>query len=261
MDPFGLPDTGTVALLVAVAFVAGWVDAVAGGGGLLQLPTLLLVLPEATPVQALATNKTSSIAGTAAATVTYSRRVRPDVRTALPMVAAAILGSALGALTARNLPADVFRPIIVVLLAGVWLWTLLRPAMGMEQRLRWEGRRRHYWVATLGGLGIGFYDGMLGPGTGSFLLILLVGLLGYSFLNASSTAKVVNLGTNAAAMVVFALSGSVLWALGLCMALGNVLGGAIGARTAMRRGSGFVRIVFLVVVGVLILRLGWDVRG
>lgn len=261
MDAFGLPDAGTVALLVAVAFVAGWVDAVAGGGGLLQLPTLLLVLPEATPVQALATNKTSSIAGTAAATATYARRVRPDVRTALPMVAAAILGSALGALTARSLPAEVFRPIIVVLLAAVWLWTLLRPAMGMEQRLRWEGRRRHYWVATLGGLGIGFYDGMLGPGTGSFLLILLVGLLGYSFLNASSTAKVVNLGTNAAAMIVFALSGSVLWVLGLCMALGNVLGGAIGARAAVRRGSGFVRIVFLVVVGVLILRLGWDVVG
>ncbi len=258
MDPFALPDAGTVALLVAVAFVAGWVDAVAGGGGLLQLPTLLLVVPEATPVQALATNKMSSIGGTAAATATYASRVRPDVRTAVPMVAAAIVGSALGAVTARSLPAEVFRPIIVVLLAAVWLWTLLRPAMGMEQRLRWAGRPRHYWVAALGGLGIGFYDGMLGPGTGSFLLILLVGLLGYSFLSASSTAKVVNLGTNAAAMIVFALSGSVLWVLGLAMAAGNVLGGAIGARTAVRRGSGFVRVVFLAVVGVLILRLGWD---
>jgi uncharacterized protein len=261
MDPLGLPDSGTLVLLIAVAFVAGWVDAVSGGGGLLQLPTLLIVLPEATPVEALATNKTSSMAGTAAATATYTRRVRPDVRTALPMVATAIVGSALGALTARTLPAEVFRPIIVALLAAVWLWTLARPAMGMEQRLRWEGRRRHYWIAALGGLVIGFYDGMLGPGTGSFLLILLVGLLGYSFLNASSTAKVVNLGTNAAAMVVFALSGSILWLLGLCMALGNVLGGVIGARTAMRRGSGFVRLVFLIVVGVLILRLGWDLVG
>ncbi|HAN70544.1 MAG TPA: hypothetical protein DCQ36_03010, partial [Actinobacteria bacterium] len=139
-----------------------------------------------------------------------------------------------------------------------WLWTLLRPTMGLEQDLRWSGRRRHYVIAALGGLVIGFYDGLLGPGTGSFLLILLVGVLGYSFLDASATAKVVNLGTNAAALVVFAATGSILWVLGGLMAVGNILGGVIGARTAMRRGSGFVRVVFLVVVGALILRLAWD---
>lgn len=258
VEALALPDTGTLVLLVAVAFVAGWVDAVAGGGGLLQLPALLLAVPEASPVQALATNKASSIAGTSAATYTYTRRVRPDVRTALPMVVAAIAGSALGALTARALPADVFRPVIVALLVVVWVWTLVRPSMGMEQSLRWSGRRRHYAVATVGGLVIGFYDGMLGPGTGSFLLILLVGVLGYSFLNASATAKVVNLGTNGAAMVVFAATGSVLWVLGAVMAVGNLLGGILGARAAIRRGSAFVRVVFLAVVGVLILRLAWD---
>ncbi len=258
MNALALPDTGTLVLLVVVAFAAGWVDAVAGGGGLLQLPALLLAVPEAAPVQALATNKASSIAGTAAATYTYTRRVRPDVRTALPMVVAAIAGSALGALTARAVPAEVFRPVIVGLLVAVWLWTLLRPSMGMEQSLRWSGRKRHDAVATAGGLVIGFYDGILGPGTGSFLLILLVGVLGYSFLNASATAKVVNLGTNGAAMVVFAATGSVLWVLGAVMAVGNVLGGILGARTAIRRGSAFVRWVFLAVVGVLILRLAWD---
>lgn len=258
MDALALPDTGTVLLLVAVAFVAGWVDAVAGGGGLLQLPALLLAVPEAAPVQALATNKSSSIAGTAAAALTYTRKVRPDIRTALPMVVAAIIGSALGAMTARAVPADVFRPVVVVLLVAVWFWTLLRPSMGMEQQLRWSGRRRHYAVATAGGLVIGFYDGILGPGTGSFLLILLVGVLGYSFLSASATAKVVNLGTNVAAIAVFAATGSVLWLLGLVMACGNLLGGILGARTAIRRGSPFVRWVFLAVVGVLILRLAWD---
>lgn len=257
MEAVSLPDAGTIALLVAVAFAAGWVDAVAGGGGMLQLPALLLALPEATPVQALATNKASSIAGTAAATATYARRVRPDVRTALPMAVTAVLGSVLGALAASRLPAEAFRPLIVILLAAVWLWTLVRPAMGREQNLRWRGRR-HYLVAAAGGLIIGCYDGLLGPGTGSFLLILLVGVLGYSFLQASATAKVVNLGTNAAAMVVFAATGSVLWLLGGLMALGNLLGGVLGARTALRRGSGFVRSVFLVVVGILILRLAWD---
>ena len=261
MDPFALPDAPTLVLLIAVAIAAGWVDAVSGGGGLLQLPALFIALPDAEPVQALATNKASSIAGTAAATATYSRRVRPDVRTALPMVLAAIIGSALGAITASRLPADVFRPMIVVLLVIVWVWTLVRPGMGMETSLRWQGRRRHYVVATAAGLVIGMYDGLLGPGTGSFLLIVLVSVLGYSFLQASSTAKVVNLGTNAAAMVVFAATGSVLWVLGGLMAVGNVVGGVIGARMAIRRGSQFVRLVFLAVVGVLILRLAWDLIG
>ena len=257
MPELAVSDPGLIALLCAVAFIAGWVDAVAGGGGLLQLPALLLAMPEAAPVQLLATNKASSIAGTSAAAVTYRRRARPDLRTALPMVVTAIVGSALGAAAAGLLPVAVFRPVIVVALAAVWLWTLLRPSLGMEQRLRWDGRR-HQIVAAAGGLVIGFYDGILGPGTGSFLLIMLVGVLGYSFLNASSTAKIVNLGTNAAALVVFAITGSVLWALALAMAAGNLLGGVLGARMAIRRGSGFVRIVFLVVVGLLILRLGWD---
>lgn len=258
MEAFGLPDLPTLLLLIAVAVAAGWIDAVSGGGGLLQVPALLIALPDAAPVQALATNKMSSIAGTAAATTAYSRRVPPDVRTALPMVVAAIVGSAMGAATASRIPASSFRPVIVVLLVGVWIWTLVRPGMGMQQSLRWQGRRRHYAVATLAGLVIGFYDGILGPGTGSFLLIVLVGILGYSFLQASSTAKVVNLGTNAAAIVVFAMSGSVLWVLGALMAVGNLAGGVVGARMAIRRGSEFVRLVFLAVVGVLILRLAWD---
>lgn len=258
MDPLALPDAGTVVLLVVVAMAAGWVDAVSGGGGLLQLPALLIALPEAEPVQALATNKASSIAGTAGATATYSRRVRPDVRTALPMVVAAVAGSVVGAITASHLPAAIFRPIIVLLLFIVWVWTLVRPGMGMETSLRWQGRRRHYVVATIAGLVIGMYDGLLGPGTGSFLLIMLVSVLGYSFLQASATAKIVNLGTNAAAMVVFAAAGSVLWVLGALMAVGNVTGGIIGARMAIRRGSEFVRLVFLVVVALLIMRLAWD---
>jgi uncharacterized membrane protein YfcA len=259
VDPLALPDLQTVLLLCLVAALAGWVDAVSGGGGLLQLPALFLALPEAAPVQALGTNKLSSIVGTSAAAATYARKAPPDVRTAMPMVIAAILGAAAGAATASRIPADVFRPLVVVLLVAVWLWTLLRPQMGRTQQLRWQGRRRHYAVATVAGLVIGFYDGLLGPGTGSFLLIVLVAVLGYSFLNASSTAKVVNLGTNLAALVVFAASGSVLWLLGLLMGACNLAGAVVGARMAIRRGSEFVRMVFLVVVAVLILRLGWDV--
>jgi uncharacterized membrane protein YfcA len=258
VSALALPDTWVVICLCLAAAAAGWVDAVSGGGGLLQLPVLLIAFPTAAPVTALATNKLSSIMGTSAATATYWRKARPDVRTALPMALAAFIGAAVGALIASHVPAAAFRPLIVVMLAIVWVWTLVNPAMGQIQDLRWSGHRRHYVIATLAGLAIGFYDGMIGPGTGSFLLIVLVAGLGYSFLNASSTAKVVNLGTNLAALIVFGLTGSVLWLLGLLMGVCNVLGAVIGARMAIARGSQFVRVVFLSVVGLLILRLGWD---
>jgi uncharacterized membrane protein YfcA len=252
-------DLWTLAALLVAAFAAGWVDAVTGGGGMLQLPALLVALPQQSPVQALGTNKLSSIFGTTAAAATYIRKVRLDFRTALPMAGTAFLGALLGASVATRLPVAAFRPIIVVLLIAVWFWTLLSPTMGREEVLRFAGRKRHYGIAVLAGLGIGFYDGILGPGTGSFLLIVLVAGLGYSFLQASATAKIVNVGTNLAALIVFGITGSVLWLLGVLMAAMNVAGAVIGARTAVRRGSGFVRGIFLVVVGLLILRLGWDV--
>lgn len=251
-------DPGVVLLLCLAAAAAGWVDAVSGGGGLLQLPALLLAMPTGAPVTALATNKLSAMLGTAAATATYARKAPPDVRTALPMAAAAFAGSVVGAIAASHVPPAAFRPIIVIALAVVWLWTLLNPAMGQVQSLRWQGRRRHVAVATVAGLAIGCYDGLIGPGTGSFLLIVLVAGLGYSFLNGSSTAKVVNLGTNLAALIVFGLTGSVMWGLGLLMGACNVAGAVLGARMAIARGSAFVRAVFLTVVGLLILRLGWD---
>lgn len=259
MDPFTLPDPGTIILLCIAAAAAGWVDAVTGGGGLLQLPAILVGVPQASAVQALGTNKVSGVFGTGAAAITYARRIRPDLRTAVPMALTAFVGALAGASTARLLPAEVFRPIVVILLVAVWFWTLLRPAMGAVDRIRWQGTRRHYVIAVVAGGVIGFYDGILGPGTGSFLLIVLVAVLGYSFLSASVTAKIVNLGTNIAAIAVFGLTGSVLWTLGLLMALCNVTGAIVGARTAIARGSGFVRIVFLIVVAILIVRLAWDV--
>jgi uncharacterized membrane protein YfcA len=140
--------------------------------------------------------------------------------------------------------------------------TLLRPALGERQDLRWHGtdsHARHGIAAVAMGAGIGLYDGVFGPGTGTFLVFGLVSLLGYSFLNASAIAKVVNVSTNLAALLVFGLGGHVLWALGIAMGAANLVGGVVGARTAVRRGSAFVRVVFLVVVAALLLRLGYDV--
>ncbi len=247
----------TVLLLVLAAFAAGWVDAVVGGGGLIQLPALLLV-PGMAPVQALATNKLASIMGTSVSAATYYRRVRPDLRTAAPTALSALLGAAGGAALASALPGEVIEPVVLVALVGVGVWTVARPAAGLATDLRWSGHR-HYGAAAALGLGIGFYDGLVGPGTGSFLVIALVAVLGYAFLEASAKAKIVNAATNLGALVVFGLAGAPVWRLGLIMGVANIAGAYLGARMAVARGSGFVRVVFLVVVGALVVRLGWDV--
>lgn len=256
MFPDGLT-WGLLAVLALVAFAAGWVDAVVGGGGLLQLPALLLV-PGITPIHALATNKFASIFGTATSSVTYYRRTHPDLRTALPMAGFALAGSFGGASVAALLPVAVFKPIIVLALLGVAIFTATRPTMGAETRLRLSPRR-HHGSAALIGAGIGFYDGLLGPGTGTFLVISLVSVLGYSFLGASAKAKIVNFATNLGALALFVPHGAVLWGLGAVLAAANTAGGYLGSRTAIAKGAGFVRVAFLLVVAILIVKLGVDV--
>jgi uncharacterized membrane protein YfcA len=254
--PDGLTGT-TLALVLLAALGAGWIDAVVGGGGLLQLPALLLV-PGLSPVQALGTNKLASICGTTTSAVTYYRRASPDLRTALPMAALALGSSAAGASVAALLPAGVFKPVIVVALVAIALFTALRPSLGEVTALRHSGRRHHGVAAAVGAV-IGFYDGVLGPGTGSFLVFAMVGLLGYDFLAASAKAKIVNVATNLGALLFFVPHGSVFWGLGLVLGAANMLGGYLGSRTATARGSRFIRVAFLVVVTALIARVGWDV--
>lgn len=245
-------------LLVLAGLASGWVDAVVGGGGLIQLPALLLLFPQLTPVQALATNKVGSIMGTSTSSITYYRRVHPDLRTALPMAVGALAASVCGALLASRIPAEALRPIIVVVLVAVLAYTLARPGIGASSRLRWEGNR-HYGTAVALGILIGAYDGLLGPGTGSFLVISLVSVLGYAFLPATALAKIVNFATNLGALAFFVPSGAVVWGIGLVVGSANLLGAYVGARMAVSKGNRFVRVVFVVVVSALILRLGWDV--
>ncbi len=255
MVDVGLTD---VLVLCAFALLAGAVDAVVGGGGLVQLPALLVVLPQAPLVSLLGTNKLASIVGTASAAVTYLRRTRVDRRTAAAMAGAAFVGSAGGALLATRVRGDVLEPVVLVVLVLVFAYTLVRPSLGEVERLRLTPVAQRV-VALVGGATIGFYDGIAGPGTGSFLVFLLVGGVGLSFLHASATAKVVNTATNLAALLLFAYGGHVLWALGAAMAASNLVGAQLGARLAIRHGSVLVRRVFLVVVSVLIARLAYDV--
>jgi uncharacterized membrane protein YfcA len=254
------PTLTVLALLVLAGLFAGFVDAVVGGGGLVQLPALLLGLPGAAPVQVLATNKLASICGTTVSSATYYRRIRPDPRTFLPLMLLAFVGSAVGAVVASQVPRSAFEPIVLVALVLVGGYVLFRPTLGQETALRFAGH--HHTVAAMGtGLAVGFYDGALGPGTGSFFVFALVGLLGYSFLEASAKAKLANWATNLAALCVFVPQGAVLWKVGLLMGLANLAGGYLGARTAVRRGAGFVRVFFILVVSAFVVRLGGEVLG
>jgi uncharacterized membrane protein YfcA len=253
--------TLTVALLlILAALTAGFVDAVVGGGGLILLPALLLGLPGAAPVQLLATNKLASLCGTTVSSVTYYRRVRPDPRTFLPLMALAFVGSASGALVAFLIPRSAFDPILLVVLIVVGGYVVARPDLGGDTLLRFRGHR-HTVAAMVTGLAVGFYDGALGPGTGSFFVFVLVGLLGYDFLEASAKARLANWATNLAALCVFVPQGQVLWKIGLMIGAANLVGSYVGARTAVARGSGFVRLFFLVVVAAFVIRIGSDVLG
>ena len=247
-------------VLCVFAFLAGTLDAIVGGGGLVQLPALLLVLPHVPVVTLLGTNKLSSIAGTGSAALTYARLVDVHRPTAVRMAAAAFVGSGGGALLATVLPSGVLRPVVLGALVAVLVYTLRRPGLGEVEALRLTPRRQNA-VAIAGGALIGCYDGFVGPGTGSFLVFLLVGVVGLSFLHASATAKAVNTMTNLSALILFALGGHVLWGLGAAMATANLCGAQLGTRLAIRRGNAWVRRVFLVVVTALVARLAFDVLG
>ena len=249
-------DLLTTVLLVVAGFAAGWVDAVVGGGGLIQLPAMLLV-PGITPLQALATNKTASIMGTSVAATTYARRLKPDPRTAVPLAVAALAGAIIGAVIATYIPDEAFTPIILVVLIAVGAFTLLKPQMGLHAKRRWQGAK-HVIAATLIGLVIGVYDGALGPGTGSFFVILLVSVLGYAFMPASALGKIANFCTNLGALIFFIPTGHVIWHIGLMVGAANLVGGYIGARTALSKGNRFVRVVFIVVVAALAIKLAYD---
>jgi len=254
------PTLGVLALLAVAAAAAGFVDAVVGGGGLIQLPALVLGLPSASPVQVLAANKLSSICGTSVSSITYYRRVRPHAGTFIPLMLFAFLGSLGGALLASRLSKDAFEPIVLVVLVAVGTYVLIKPELGESTELRFSGHR-HTAAAMAAGLVIGCYDGALGPGTGSFFVFTLVGLLGFGFLEASAKARMANWATNLAALCVFIPQGAVLWHVGLVMGACNLVGGYVGARVAVSRGARFVRVFFIVVVSAFVVRIGGSVLG
>jgi uncharacterized membrane protein YfcA len=247
-----------VALFLAIASgFAGFVDAMAGGGGLIQLPALIVGLPNKELPLILGTNKVPSIFGTAAAARNYFKNIKPDIPLTLSMMGPAFIGSMGGASLAAAVPKDFFKPFIVFLLVTVAIYTWIKPELGMSENLKYTHKKRLAIVALIGLL-IGFYDGIFGPGTGTFLVFFLVSGIGYAFLKASGTAKLVNISTNAGAILSFQLTGHIWWQLGLLLAFANITGAIIGSRLAIKGGSPLVRKVFLAVTFLLIARVAWD---
>jgi uncharacterized membrane protein YfcA len=247
-------DVVTVAL---ASLLAGFIDAVAGGGGLILVPALFSTFPNAVPATLLGTNKGASIWGTGWATLQYVKRVQLPWRRLMPAAVLAAAGSFAGAWVLTLVNPDGLRKALPLVLLAVLIYTLAKKDLGRHHAPRFTGRAETL-VAGAIGLAIGFYDGFFGPGTGSFFVFLFVRLLGYDFLHASATAKLMNLLTNAAAISLFMSKGHFWWQVAAVMAVTNVAGSLLGTRLALKHGAGFVRGVFVLVVGGLILKTAWD---
>ncbi|MBN8558070.1 MAG: TSUP family transporter [Proteobacteria bacterium] len=245
-------------LFVSLAsLLAGGIDSIVGGGGLILVPALFAVYPSAAPATLFGTNKSASVWGTSIATVQYSRRVQMRWAVLGPAAGAALVGSFIGAWVVTLIDPGFLRRLLPLILLAVLLYTLAKKDLGRTHTPR-HTQGRETLLACAIGLVIGWYDGFFGPGTGSFFIFLFVRLLGYDFLNASAAAKLLNVATNVAAIALFAAKGHVWWHIGLVMAAANVTGSLIGTRLALKHGAGFVRGVFIVVVGALILKTGYD---
>lgn len=251
---------GTWALLVGGAATAGWVDAVIGGGGLVLIPLILAAFPQMAPAVALATNKVAAVSGTASAAFTLYRKVRPPARELAIYGGVAMACSGIGALAASLIDSAVMRPLVIVLLLGVGVFVALRPAFGASSsevpRAGWR-----VWAALGAVAAIAFYDGIFGPGTGMFLIMSFTAIFSQNFLRSAAMAKVVNTCTNVGALVTFIAGGHVIWGLALVLAIANIVGAQLGARTVLGGGAKLIRYALLTLVIVMCGYLSWQQWG
>ena len=245
-------------LIISIASLfAGFVDSIVGGGGLIMLPALFAVFPTTHPATLFGVNKSASIWGTAAATLQYAQRVQMPWRSLLPATVVCFAGSMAGAWTVTQISPEFLRKALPLILLVVLGYTLARKDLGRHHTPRFAAQGEMLAACVLG-LCIGFYDGFFGPGTGSFFVFLFVRWLGYDFLHASASAKLLNTASNLAALILFSWKGHVWWHFALPLAVANVAGSLLGTRLALKHGSGFVRAAFIVVVGALILKTSYD---
>ncbi len=244
-------------MVLAAAFAAGFVDAIVGGGGLIQLPALLAGYPAGAPAALLGTNKLGSICGTTGAVLRYLRVVRIPWGVLLPAAAIAFLASLAGASLVSAVSPALFRPMVPVMLTLVLLYVLSHRDLGSLHAPTVFSRNSGYAALAAIGL-IGVYDGFFGPGTGSFLMLLFIRVYGFDFLHASAAARTINVATNAGALLFFGIHGEIHWALGVALGACNATGSVLGAHTAIKHGSKFVRVMFICIVITLIAKTGFD---
>ncbi len=245
-------------LLCIAAFGAGFIDAIVGGGGLLQTPAMLVILPNYPVATLLGTAKIPSFSGTAFAAYQYARNVCLNWKLLLSISAVAFVGAFAGAYCVSMLRNELIKPVILAVLVAVAVYTYSKKSFGLQRETDLPPSHQ-LLIGLFSGLLIGFYDGLIGPGTGSFLILVFISLLGSDFLHASANAKFVNLATNLAAIIYFSTTGHIVFAIAIPMAVCNLLGSFTGTRLALLKGNRFIRVFFLSVVFATILRFAYDI--
>jgi hypothetical protein len=255
-----ISDYGWIALasIILFSFLAGFIDAVVGGGGLIQLPALLITLPNIPLPTIFGTNKIAALAGTSISAIQYSKQIKFNYKLLFVISICTALTSFLGAKVITYLNVAVLKPAILIVLIVIAAYTFLKKDLGAIQTKSLTQNKQLVYGSLIG-LIIGFYDGFFGPGTGSFFVLGFVVVLGFDFLHASAYAKVLNCMTNISALIVFIRQGNYLLELAILMAICNITGSLIGTKIALKKGNTFIRTLFLLIVSLMILRYAYDV--
>ena len=247
-----------ILILCIAAFAAGFVDAIVGGGGLIQTPVALVVLPAHPVASVIGSLKIPSFTGTCFAAAQYMKKVRLNIQLLTIAMVLAFFAAYSGSYLLTLVSNRFMKPVLLVVLAAVAIYTFSKKNFGQHHEKTHSPRKKMVLTAVIS-LVIGFYDGFIGPGAGSFLILAYVALLGYDFLHASASAKKVNLATNLGSITLFVIKGKIIWTIALPMAVSNALGGVIGANLAIARGNRFIRVFFLIVIMATLLRFSYDV--
>jgi uncharacterized membrane protein YfcA len=244
--------------LCIIAFLAGFVDAVVGGGGLIQTPAALVLLPQYPVATVIGTLKIPAFSGTSVAAYQYAKKVKLNYPLLALMAAIAFSAAFCGSKLLTMVSNSFMKPLLLIVLVLVAIYTYTNKKFGTHSEKQ-HSQKQQWWYAAGISLLIGFYDGFIGPGAGSFLVMAFIGIMGFDFINASANAKFVNLSTNLGSIVFFLLSGKILFAIAIPMAICNMIGGWCGAKLALLKGNTFIRIFFLIVVVATILRFAYDI--
>ncbi len=248
----------TILAFIVLSFIAGFIDAVVGGGGLIQLPALLINLPNTSLPTLFGTNKIAALSGTTVAAYNYSKRIKFDFKLLFIVSFFAFVASYLGAKAVSIINVNTLKPIILVILALIAIYTFIKKDLGSVQTKTLTPKKQMLFGSLIGFI-VGFYDGFMGPGTGSFFVLGFVVILGFEFIAASAYSKIINCMTNISALIVFIKQGNYLLEIAILMSVCNIFGNVIGSRLALKKGNGFVRIIFLVIVSIMIIRYAYDI--